>query len=58
MFEGMKWPQNDDIEDIEREYVFYGPVLLMGNGPFSLQSHELRKIKSAYRVFKSKTLRL
>ena len=46
------------LKILKETMIFFGPVSLMGNGPFSLQSHGLRKIKSAYRVFKSKARRL
>ena len=38
------WPRRDDVDNVHMSCVFYGPVQLVGNTPFTVLEHEhLRK---------------
>ncbi|KAF5302422.1 hypothetical protein FQR65_LT08510 [Abscondita terminalis] len=30
------WPKRDDIQEVRNEYIYYGPIILQGTGPFTL----------------------
>lgn len=47
------WPQKDDVDKVDPKYVFYGPIALRGNEPFSIDNAIHRKIRCCYRQFKS-----
>ena len=34
------WPRRDDVADVHLSCVFYGPVQLQGNSPFTILEHE------------------
>lgn len=40
------WPRRDDIDICHTNNVFYGPIQLVGNGPFTVV--ELENIKKAF----------
>ena len=42
------WPSHDDIQDVTKNYIFYEPVTLVGNGLFDLKRSDFVKIKSPY----------
>ncbi|RZF46861.1 hypothetical protein LSTR_LSTR008242 [Laodelphax striatellus] len=42
------WPNHDDIDEVEKSYIFYGPISLIGNGPFTLKRSDFVKIKSLF----------
>ncbi len=42
------WPSRDDIQDVHKNYISYGPVTLVGNGPFDIKRSDFVKIKSLY----------
>lgn len=48
------WPLKSDIATIENRFIFYGPLELSGNVPFSLEATIIRKIKTAYRQMKQR----
>lgn len=31
------WPKNEDIHIIENQFIFYGPIQLQGNYPFTIK---------------------
>lgn len=35
-----KWPRSVDIQDVNKKYIFYGPVNFNGIGPFSIKRFE------------------
>ncbi|CAG9814589.1 unnamed protein product [Phaedon cochleariae] len=46
------WPKKDDIQDIETNFVIYGPIDLNGIGPFQLNRTTEVAIKKIYRDFR------
>ncbi|CAG9773365.1 unnamed protein product [Ceutorhynchus assimilis] len=48
------WPREDDIQIVEKKYIFYGPIKLIGNGPFRLKRFDKVKIEKSYRELKSR----
>ena len=34
------WPRRDDVDNVHITCVFYGPVQLVGNTPFTVLEHE------------------
>jgi hypothetical protein len=39
------WPHRNDIEEVHSSCIFYGPVVLQGNCPFSIANHsEVAKV--------------
>lgn len=35
------WPKKDDIDEVLNEFVLYGPIALIGNGPFEIKRYQL-----------------
>lgn len=46
--EQFTWPNHDDIQEVQKEFIFYGPLTLIGNGPFTLKRSDLVKIKALF----------
>lgn len=47
-----KWPVHDDIQTVSNKFLFYGPINLDGNGPFTISRGQLNKIKLVYNKVK------
>lgn len=47
-----EWPLHDDIEVIDSKYVFYGPIKLIGSGPFLIDEKCKRRINLKYKSLK------
>lgn len=50
------WPNKQDIQVIEKKYIFYGPIDLMGNGPFRLKRHDIINIEKKYKDLKKQAV--
>jgi len=46
------WPKFDDIQQVETKFIFYGPVQLLGNGPFDLSYRDKLAIEKKYKTTK------
>lgn len=46
------WPKKEDIQDAEKDYIFYGPVLFCGNEPFTIKRYVRLNIEKMYKSFK------
>lgn len=46
------WPSRDDIATVKQQYIFMGPLKLIGNGPFQIENHQ--KILKKFLNLKSK----
>ena len=33
--ENYKWPKKEDIQSVDERFIFYGPIELIENGPFT-----------------------
>lgn len=51
--EKYSWPKKEDIQDIERKFIFHGPVELKGVYPFEISRHEMANINKRYKKLKS-----
>lgn len=49
------WPTKNDVDEVHLFRIFFGPLDLIGNEPFSIDNIVLKKIKTAYRAFKVKS---
>lgn len=49
-----KWPKETDIQIVQKEYLFFGPVILIGTEPFHLSRHEKILIEKKYKELKRK----
>lgn len=47
------WPKKDDIQTLCREFVFFGPIKLIGNNPFFLKRCDFVKISKMYKTLKN-----
>lgn len=47
-----EWPKHDDIQVIENKYIFYGPIKLIGSGPFQIDYKCKRRIILQYKSLK------
>lgn len=47
-----KWPKETDIQIVQNEYLFFGPVTLIGTEPFHLSRHEKILIEKKYKELK------
>lgn len=48
------WPKQDDIADVDQEFIFYGPLKLSGTGVFNLNRLDVINIKKLYKDLKRK----
>nr|CAI5841425.1 unnamed protein product [Callosobruchus analis] len=46
------WPKTDDVAVVDMSFIFYGPIHLLGEGPFQLKRHDLINIEKRYKEFK------
>lgn len=46
------WPKETDIQIVQNEYLFFGPVTLIGTEPFQLNRHEKILIEKKYKELK------
>ncbi|CAG9768534.1 unnamed protein product [Ceutorhynchus assimilis] len=44
------WPRKEDIDTVYKDFIFYGPINLIGGGPFELKRADQVNIKSRYKV--------
>lgn len=45
------WPKKPDIQEINKKFIFYGPISLLGSGPFRLKRQEKINIEKALKNF-------
>ena len=43
------WPRRPDIDSVHRRYIIYGPIKLVGNGPFCVHENDISRIKSVHK---------
>lgn len=46
------WPRDEDVTFVETQYIFYGPIELVGTGPFVLKFCDLEAIHKKYKLIK------
>lgn len=46
------WPRVEDVAFVEKKYIFYGPIELVGTGPFVLKHFDLAAIRKKYKLIK------
>lgn len=46
------WPKNDDITEVNKKIIFYGPIQLIGSGPFQICTNDLGAINKQYKNYK------
>lgn len=51
-FDKFVWPKREDIQQIKKEFIFYGPIQLEGNEPFTVKRNDSIKIKAKYKSIK------
>lgn len=44
------WPKADDIAEVDKAYIFHGPIELLGDGPFQLKRTEALCIPKKYKI--------
>lgn len=47
-----EWPKDDDIQTVKNKFIFYGPIHLIGNGPFYIDDKCRRRIDTKYKQLK------
>lgn len=52
--ETYEWPVHNDIQVIQNQFIFYGPVKLIENGSFQIGNSCRRRIIVEYNALKSK----
>ncbi|KAL0100589.1 hypothetical protein PUN28_019732 [Cardiocondyla obscurior] len=50
------WPCDEDITFIDAKYIFYGPIELVGTGPFVLKHYDAEAIHKKYKITKRSNL--
>ncbi|KAL3265879.1 hypothetical protein HHI36_010071 [Cryptolaemus montrouzieri] len=43
------WPKKDDLQFVDKQFIFYGPIDLFGNDPFTISEHERYTIECEYK---------
>ncbi|CAG9767012.1 unnamed protein product [Ceutorhynchus assimilis] len=46
------WPKQEDIQLVDKQFIFYGPIDLVGSSPFQLKRVDLNKINKLYKDLK------
>ncbi|KAF5280410.1 hypothetical protein FQR65_LT03219 [Abscondita terminalis] len=46
------WPKPDDMDIVLKKYVFYGPIELIGTGPFELKRYDYMNIVKKFKLIK------
>ena len=46
------WPEKDDIQVVKNEFIFHGPITLVGSYPFRLKRHEKLELETKYKTLK------
>lgn len=46
------WPKTDDLDNVRAQHIFYGPLKLVGSGPFSMSRHDLIEATNTYKRLK------
>lgn len=46
------WPRDEDIMFVEAKYIFYGPIELVGTGPFVLKHYDAEAMHKKYKLTK------
>lgn len=46
------WPKIEDIQSVDKKFIFYGPIKLLGNGPFTISRIDLININKIYKDMK------
>ncbi|CAH0558700.1 unnamed protein product [Brassicogethes aeneus] len=46
------WPKSEDVAIVSQQYIFYGPIDLIGSGPFQLKRNDFLKISKMYKTMK------
>jgi len=49
-----EWPNPADIQLVENQFIFYGPVNIQGSNTFTISRHETLKINNKYKILKNK----
>lgn len=49
-----KWPQKDDVQNVDKTFIFYGPLSLIGSNPFSIRRSDTIQIEKKYKDLKRK----
>ncbi|RLU26209.1 hypothetical protein DMN91_000002 [Ooceraea biroi] len=50
--DSFNWPKQEDVQQIKKCYIFYGPISLLGLNPFNLKRYDLCAIEKKYKMFK------
>ncbi|XP_066584552.1 uncharacterized protein [Prorops nasuta] len=48
-----EWPRDDDIAIVDKEFLFYGPIEILGSSPFFLNFRNLSAINKQYKLMRS-----
>lgn len=48
------WPKTEDVEIVHLKYIFYGPINLVGNSPFSISRSDSMNLKKQYKLAKQR----
>lgn len=50
--ENFIWPKELDVQNVDCDFIFYGPIELIGNGPFQLKRYDRIAIEKCYKLLK------
>lgn len=50
------WPKEEDVQNVEEHFIFYGPVKLLNNGPFNIKRIDKCAIEKKYKDLKKQFL--
>lgn len=48
-----EWPAHNDTDVVQNHFIFYGPIKLIGNGPYNIEDSCRRRIIMKYRSMKN-----
>lgn len=43
------WPKNEDSQDVKSEYIFFGPITMIGSGTMQISTNDRSQIMHRYK---------
>lgn len=48
-----KWPKKDDIQEVDKKFIMYGPISLNGINPFTINKEVRTEIQKKFKKLKN-----
>lgn len=48
-----RWPKKDDVQEVDKKFIMYGPITLNGINPFTINKEVRTKIQREFKKLKN-----